>query len=157
MIIRGLRDEDFCQYKKTSMFIAFPHCTWKCEKECGERVCQNGTLAYAPEISVDVEKLVKRYLGNPITKSICCGGLEPLDSYDDLLTLIACVRQYCQDDIVIYTGYNKDEILDKIEELKQFENIIIKYGRFVPGQQPHFDEVLQVSLASSNQYAEKIS
>jgi len=157
MIIKGLRDEDFCQYKNAAMFIIFPYCSWKCERECGERVCHNGTLAYAPDISVNVENIVKRYLGNPITKSICCGGLEPLDSYDDLLELISCLREHCQDDVVIYTGYNKDEILDKIETLKQFSNIIIKYGRFIPGQQSHFDEVLQVELASSNQYAEKIS
>jgi hypothetical protein len=157
MIIKGLRDEDFCQYKYAAMFIAFPRCSWKCEKECGERVCQNGTLAYAPDISVNAENLVRRYLGNPITKAICCGGLEPLDSYDDLLELISCVRTYCEDDIVIYTGYRKDEIMDKLETLKQFKNIVVKYGRFVPGQQPHFDKVLQIELASDNQYAEQIS
>ena len=64
---------------------------------------------------------------------------------------------HCSDDIVIYTGYNFDEIRYQVLTLKQFENIIIKFGRYLPDQDSHFDEVLGVSLASNNQYGEKIS
>ena len=42
--IRGLVDEDFVNYKKPAMFIAFPYCTFKCDKECGYSVCQNSSL-----------------------------------------------------------------------------------------------------------------
>ena len=62
-----------------------------------------------------------------------------------------------QDDIVIYTGYNKEEIGNKINILKQFPNIIIKFGRFIPGHEKHYDDVLCVELASNNQFAEVIS
>ena len=44
-----------------------------------------------------------------------------------------------------------------INNLKQFPNIIIKFGRFIPNQQSHYDEVLGINLASDNQYAKKIS
>ena len=37
-----------------------------------------------------------------------------------------------------------------------FKNIIIKYGRYIPDQEPHYDEVLGVNLASDNQYAERL-
>ena len=37
MRIKFLVDEDFVNYKKPSMFIGFPSCTWKCEKECGQK------------------------------------------------------------------------------------------------------------------------
>jgi len=40
--------------------------------------------------------------------------------------------------------------------LKDFDNIIIKYGRFIPGQEKHYDEILGVYLASNNQYAERL-
>jgi hypothetical protein len=40
--------------------------------------------------------------------------------------------------------------------LKNFDNIIIKYGRYIPGQEKHFDETLGVYLASDNQYAERL-
>jgi hypothetical protein len=66
-------------------------------------------------------------------------------------------RYWSEDDIVIYTGYNKEEILDKIEWLKLYGPIIVKYGRFIPNQQPHHDEVLGIKLASDNQFAERIS
>ena len=42
MIIKQLVDEDFVNYKKPSMFIGFPTCDWKCERECGHQgLCQN--------------------------------------------------------------------------------------------------------------------
>ena len=38
-----------------------------------------------------------------------------------------------------------------------FRNIIVKFGRFIPDQESHYDEVLGVNLASNNQYAKKLS
>lgn len=157
MIIKGIQDEDFVNYKKPSMFISFPSCTWKCDRECGKKVCQNGTLAAAPNIEIDVKTIVDRYINNPITKAVVCGGLEPFDTWDDLQKFIIELRQKSQDDIVIYTGYKKEEILYAVDWLNLFPNIIVKFGRFVPNKQKHYDEVLKVYLASDNQYAERIS
>ena len=157
MIIKGIQDEDFVNYKKPSMVIAFPHCTWKCEKECGKKVCQNGTLATTPNIEIDVKILVDRYINNPITKAVVCGGLEPFDTWNNLQKFIIELRQKSQDDIVIYTGYKKEEISYAVDWLNLFPNIIVKFGRFVPDQQKHYDEVLGIYLASDNQYAERIS
>ena len=157
MKIKGLQDEDFVNYKKPSMFIGFPTCSWKCEKECGKGVCQNSALATSPNISIGVKSIVNRYINNPITSAIVCGGLEPFDSWDDLYQLIVYMRVSTQDDIVIYTGYYKEEIKEYIDKLKTFRNIIIKFGRYIPNQEKHYDEVLGVYLSSSNQEAEKIS
>ena len=66
-------------------------------------------------------------------------------------------RKKSNDDIVIYTGYYKEEIVDKINRLKNYDNIVVKFGRFIPGHEKHFDEVLGIELASDNQYAEAIS
>jgi hypothetical protein len=95
---------------------------------------------------------------NPITKAIVCGGLEPFDNWEDLVNLIHEFRKHTQDFIVIYSGFYLSEINDKVEYLRQnYDNIIIKFGRFVPNQELYYDEVLGVRLASSNQYAERIS
>lgn len=157
MNIKQLIDEDFTNYKKPSMFIGFPKCNFKCEKECGLRVCQNGILATSPMMDVDLQSIVDRYIKNDITKAIVVGGLEPFDSFNDLLNLVIETRDYVEDDIVIYTGYYKEEIKDMIKTLKCFKNIVVKFGRYIPNQQPHYDEVLGVYLASDNQYAERIS
>lgn len=157
MVIKGVTAEDFLNYKKPSMFIALPSCSWKCDKECGVQVCQNGALAKAPNIDIDVDTIVKKYLDNPITKAVVCGGLEPFDSWSDLLLFIEKFRAKSQDDVVIYTGYYKEEITDKIDILKQHKNIIIKFGRFIQGHKKHYDDVLGIELASDNQYAEVIS
>ena len=156
MIVKEVRDEDFVNYKKPSMFIGFPNCSWKCEKECGERCCQNSALAQSPSINVSIDALIDRYMSNPITKAIVCGGLEPLDSWDDLQNFILLFRYWCPDDIVIYTGYKENEVQDKLEWLSLYEPIVVKFGRYIPNQQPHYDEVLGVKLASDNQYAKVV-
>lgn len=157
MIIKQLLDEDFVNYKKPSMFIGFPSCSWKCDKECGMQVCQNGALATSPKKNICFKTIVNRYINNPITSSVVCGGLEPFDTWDDLYGLVTYLRVSTQDDIVIYTGYYKEEIEVYIDELKVFSNIIIKFGRYIPGCERHYDEVLGIYLASDNQYAERIS
>ena len=160
MIIKGLRDEDFLQYKLPSMLVAFPSCTFKCEKECNcKGMCQNGVLANSPNIEVSESDIVDRYLKNPISKALVCGGLEPFDSETSLLELMFRFREKSSDPIVIYTGYYKEEISEYIYKsiCKYIPNVIIKFGRYIPNQKPHYDEVLGIFLASDNQYAEKIS
>lgn len=121
--------------------------------------CQNSSLAKSKIISYDEDELIQRYRRNPITKAIVCCGLEPFDSFSDLLLLIQKLRSVynCNDDVVIYTGYYKEEISEQVEILREYPNIIIKFGRYVPNQQSRKDEILGVVLASDNQYAEKIS
>lgn len=157
MEICALQDEDFINYKKPSIFIGFPSCSWKCDKECGMQVCQNSALASTHPKKIDVKTIANRYINNPITSSVVCGGLEPFDTWDDLYGLVTYLRTLIQDDIVIYTGYYKEEIKEYIDELKVFSNIIIKFGRYIPNHEKHYDSVLGVYLASDNQYAERIS
>ena len=157
MILKGLIDTDSINYKKISMVLEFPKCNFKCDFECGQQVCQNSTLATAPNIEVNIEDIIQRYMNNPMTEAICFQGLEPFDTFSDLWTFIRMFREISDDDIIIYTGYNKCEIRDKIKILKEYPNIIIKYGRYVPNQKPHYDDLLGVYLASYNQYTEKIS
>lgn len=152
MKVKGIIDEDFCNYKKPSMYIAFPNCSFKCDKECGRAVCQNSALAKEKNIDIDINEIIIRYINNPITKSLVCGGLEPFDNFDDLIQLISNFRNFTNDDIVIYTGYNEDEIWDKVEKIIIYPNIIIKFGRFIPDDIEYFNEDLGVNLASKNQY-----
>lgn len=157
MLVKKIIDEDFNDYKKPSMFIAMPHCNFKCDKECGKQVCQNSALATASDIEINITDIVSRYENNGLTQAVVLGGLESFDSWLDLYSFVCVFRSVTDDDIVIYTGYDMDEIIDKVITLKQFPNIIIKYGRYIPDQEPHYDEVLGVYLASDNQYAERIS
>lgn len=149
MLIKGILFEDFVNYKKPCMVLEFPYCSFK----CGSDVCQNYQMQEILPINVPIDTLIERYLSNPITEAIVMQGLEPFDSFNDLYDFIEELRQYSSDDIVIYTGYNFDEIKDKVLSLKQFENIIIKFGRYIPNDTKKYDEVLGVTLASSNQYA----
>lgn len=158
MIVKGVTVEDFINYKVPSMFIAMPRCTFKCEKECGLRCCQNSELVQAPDIDVDDDTLARTYLNNSITRAICFGGLEPMDSFEEVFNFIKLLRTkyHCSDTCVIYTGYNKIEVLSQLAQLAPLGNIIVKTGRFVPNQKPHYDQLLGVYLASDNQMAELV-
>lgn len=170
MKIKGITDECFSDYKAPAMYIAFPKCSFKCDKELGANYCQNSQLAKEPTIEIEKENLIERYLKNPITEAIVFGGLEPFDSELDLLPFVDCLRrQYkCNDKIIIYTGYTEGELQrgewgnGTQEKQKQYwsslisyGNIIIKFGRFRPNEEPHFDDILGVNLASKNQYAKE--
>ena len=167
MLVKGIIDEDFLNYKKPSMYIATSKCSFKCDKENGCQLCQNSHLAQQPEIRIGVKEILRRYLSNPITKAIVISGLEPFDTPELLYDIVLGFRDIgVMDDIVIYTGYTEYELtLDDSGRqevatynwLKHYPNIYIKFGRYVPGQEPHYDEVLGVKLASDNQYGKKVS
>ena len=164
MKIKNLIDEDFVNYKKPSMFIAVPNCDFKCDKECGEPVCQNSELAATPSIEIEPEEIINRFNNNPITEAIVFGGLEPLYNKNGSSSFFHHFSGYLTDlnkgtDIVVYTGYYPEEIpyssfqywgalVDAIEG-----HLIFKFGRFIPNKPSRFDEVLGVELASNNQFA----
>lgn len=158
MILKGLVTEDFLNYKKCSLFLIFPNCSFKCDKENGTQVCQNWLLVQEPNLDIPVERIINDYFKNDLTEAVVCGGLEPFDSFDELYKFIRLFRDVSDDDIVIYTGYTEEELAASmyIAPLAKFGNIIIKYGRYRPNEQPHFDEILGVKLASSNQYAKRL-
>lgn len=151
MTIKGIIDYDIVNYKKPSLFICFPRCSFK----CGKDICQNHAIYNEPNLDVSMGEIINIYDNNPLTKAIVCGGMEPFDSEVDLQRFIAEFRHNHSDDVVIYTGYTEEEVKDKVEKLSSFGNVVIKFGRYIPNQKPHFDEVLGVYLASDNQYAKE--
>ena len=157
MIIKDIVTTDFVNYKKPSLYIAMPNCSFKCDKENGNQYCQNWQLTKQPNIEICSVDLIEKYYDSKIDQSVVFGGLEPFDSWKDLYEFIYVFRQTYQDDVVIYTGYTEEEIAEQVDCLKFFSNIIIKFGRYRPNQEKHFDDLLGVYLASDNQYAKKIS
>lgn len=155
MILKGIIDYDCVNYKEPVLTLQFPRCSFKCDKLNNAPVCQNSHLASEPNINIHMSYIWDLYKQNPLTKGFCCQGLEPLDSCDELLDFIAYIRCLSNDPIIIYTGYNKDEVTKFIYNISHFGNIIIKWGRYKVGDAPHYDPILGVKLASDNQYAER--
>jgi len=155
--IKGIIDEDFVNYKVPSMVLEFPYCTFK----CGKKYCQNADIVTDKTIEVSIRSLCERYINNGITEAIVCQGMEPMDSFDELIEFVSVMRNEFKvdDDIVIYTGYYQSELKKKkyYDILKQFRNIVVKFGRYKPNRKSHYDSVLGVNLASDNQYARRIS
>lgn len=158
--LRGVVVEDFCNYKLPSMFLISSYCDWKCchEANIDESVCQNHGLVSGTIKQYSYDSIYQAYINNPITKAIVIGGLEPMLQIDEIIGLIKFFRKnHCQDTFVIYTGYYPSEIQDCVSKLKNLNNIIIKYGRYVPNAKSRYDDVLGITLISDNQYAEVLS
>lgn len=156
MKTKGLIEEDFVNFKVPSLFICTSKCNFKCDTECGKKICQNSYLATAPIFEIDDSKIIKKYLSNDITEAIVIGGLEPFDTYQEIYNFIFKFRQLSNDTVVIYTGYNPSEIKDILKYFYEFNNIIIKFGRFIPDDKERYDNVLGITLSSSNQFAQTI-
>jgi pyruvate-formate lyase-activating enzyme len=159
MKVKAIIDEDFINYKKPSMMIAMCYCDWKCllERNLSLSICQNHSLSPQKDIEIPIDSLVDRYLKNPITQAIVIAGLEPMLQFSEVYEFIKEFRKNSSDDIVIYTGYYENEIQEQLKQLQEINNIIIKFGRFIPDSDKRYDDVLGVWLASDNQYAVKIS
>ncbi|MBR0423051.1 MAG: 4Fe-4S cluster-binding domain-containing protein [Clostridia bacterium] len=158
--VKEIVDENFQDYKKASMFIATVKCDFKCLKEKGMdfSICQNSKIAKLPNKKVFIPDIFQRYMNNPLTSAVVVGGLEPMLQFEEVLNLVSYFRnKNCNDDFVIYTGYYATEVANKIKLLQSFNNIIIKYGRFIPDSNPVFDDVLGINLNSENQHAVKIT
>ena len=161
MRVTNIVYEDFVNYKKPSMFLGSIGCDFKCCTEGGfdVSICQNSSLAQAKITDMSNYEIYNKYIHNPITQAVVIGGLEPMLQWQEVLDLICFFRtNNCDDDFVIYTGYTEEELERNILwNFKNFKNIVFKFGRFKINEPHHYDEVLGVELASSNQYAKRIS
>ena len=65
MILKGIITEDFVNYKKPSMTLMFPKCSFK----CGYDLCQNRELRNEKNIEVTSGEIIQAYISNPITEA----------------------------------------------------------------------------------------
>lgn len=144
--------ETFVDYKKTGLYVSGSRCNLKCKE------CFNENLKHSPTIKIKPIQFVEDYIiKNQVIESVIFSGLNWFDKFEDLLQLVNCIRVKTDIDIVIYTGYKESEVLSEIDMLKENKNIIVKFGEYIPNDMEVYDEVLGITLASSNQYAKKIS
>ena len=62
--LKYILDENFQDYKKTSMLLATCKCDWKCLKEQGLdlSICQNSELVKQKTINISIYYLANRYI-----------------------------------------------------------------------------------------------
>lgn len=162
MKIKFIKDEDFVNYKKPAMFIGACMCDFKCctENNLPISTCQNAEWGQCPIKSIPTDDIILRFLSNPFTDAVVFGGLEPFLQITEVIEFIDLLRNAYNSnaDVVIYTGYTEEEVCStrfshEYHQLQQYQNVVIKFGRYVPNRPSRYDDVLGVTLASDNQYA----
>ena len=160
MKLKQIVDTDYVNYKLPSMYLATCVCDWKCCKEAGVpvTVCQNNPTTQMPNVEVPADEILRRFYTNPLSKAFVFAGLEPFKQWQELYETIQYIRGAgCGADIVIYSGYTEEELAEYITTVQPYHNIIIKFGRYKPNDTARYDDVLGITLVSSNQYAKRIS
>ena len=98
MNLKGVKLEDFVNYKKPSMFLITCFCDWKCCWEIGvdSSICQNMPIAKEEIRDIPNEVLYNLYERSEISKSIVLGGLEPFLQFPELCCgfLLQCSGLY---------------------------------------------------------------
>lgn len=155
MLVKTLfiNDCDIVNYKEACMFIG---AGYSCSRGCPN--CQNEALKGTQPHLTKGERIVEDYLHLPITHAIVFGGLEPLDDLDNLTEWVRLFRDKTNDPIIIYSGDSPESprVGNAVTRLKRYKNIIFKLGEYHTGQEPHYDELLGVKLASDNQHGYRL-
>lgn len=151
-------EENYQDYKESSLKIVTSICDFKCCTEQGIDVSVCANHSYANNIPNKVKnKSILAIYNNmrPFCSSIVFGGLEPLKQLVELYGTCKYLRDNgVEDDIVIYTGYYPHELNPHdMLLLISLKKVIIKFGRYIPNTTSRYDEVLGVVLASKNQFA----
>ena len=155
MILKGIIDESFGDYKLCSMLLITNSCEWKCEG------CQNVHLSTLPSIEYQDDEIFCRFLTNPLSEAIVFGGLEPLDQADEIVKFIRKAKDeyHLGIPLIFYTGYTEEELssfkFNSFRDIcKEYRGrVIIKCGRYIQNCPPKYDENLGVTLISNNQFS----
>lgn len=161
MLLLDVKTDDVTDYKETSIYIAFPYCTGKCGDECQNRHLRG----IYPSLNVTASDIYRLYSNLKTHKAVVMAGLEPLDSFNDVLDIVEEFFSRIKPvDIVIFTGYNYDEYKEQFEEKliqivkgakrPEGKKLIVKIGRYDNVNYPGswFCKTLGVNLATKNQF-----
>lgn len=160
--------DNVTDYKKTSLFLVFPYCSGKCGEEC-----QNKDLRKKKIKEFNNKDIITLYQSLNTHNAVVCGGLEPLDSFEELKQLIEDFAKFSSIkpvDFVIYTGYDnlikyyfdgryrevKEDFFDLLQAWKNYaepgSELIIKQGKYDTNHKiPWHSKLLGVDLATNNQ------
>lgn len=165
MVLIDVKTDNVTDYKKTSLLLVFPYCSGKCGPECQNISLIRGEVktSYITATADDISDL---YYNLKTHEAVVMAGLEPFDSFDDVLSIVESLCKLDKPcDIVIYTGYNKEEYEERFQKdlLKVFKSatadrscykkLIVKIGRYDSNnKQKWHSNILGVDLATKNQY-----
>ena len=106
--------------------VWFQGCSIKC-KGCMSKY----TWEFNEKYKKDVDEVIKEITSYPVKRITISGG-EPFDQPKGLKYLLKELKEKGFEDILVYTGYEYDEIKDKYKDIFQYIDVLIT-GRFIEG------------------------
>ena len=104
--------------------VWFQGCNIKC-KGCMSKY----TWSFDTKYKRNIEDVIKEILSYP-SKKITISGGEPFDQPKELEYLLKTLKENNFEDILVYSGYDYEEIKNKYENILKYIDILIA-GRFI--------------------------
>lgn len=112
MKLSGIIEESIVDGPGIRITIFFQGCTHHCYKCHNEK-----TWDFNLGKTCSLEQIDKIIENNPHTDGITLSGGDPLDQYEDCLTLCKHIKNKYKDlNIILYTGYTYEQIIQKHHE-----------------------------------------
>ena len=129
---------------RVTLFVS--GCTHRC-KGCHNKATWD--FNFGKEFSNEVKNELFKVISKPYIKGLTLSGGDPLDNYDEILSLVKKFREYFGNtkDIWLYTGYLLEEMIENgKDEILKYIDVIV--------DGPYKEELRDITLAfrgSSNQ------
>lgn len=101
------------------------------------------------------ESIIKEVLEYKFSTGVIFGGFEWTEQIDDLYALLDCATNNGLS-IMLYTHYDKSELVELYPRLYTYHGLYIKYGEYRRDFHQDGYTSCGVPLASTNQYIEQV-
>lgn len=126
--IAGIVNESIVDGPGIRMAIFVQGCPHKCEG------CHNPqTHDFDSGSDVLIDEIIEKMGKNPILKGITLSGGEPFCKAPELY-MIAKAAHEKKLDVITYTGYSIEEILNEVEKNRDFKNLLLETDTLIDGR-----------------------
>jgi pyruvate-formate lyase-activating enzyme len=135
-------------------FVGALICAVSCSIGCKD--CFNESVKQEPNRCSYIPNILDEIQANPFNEGVILAGLEWSSQPKELIALVKeATKRHLP--IIIYTGYTSDQFIRRVPRIKEFPNVLIKYGSFNQNLRSFEHKEYGVNLASTNQHIQKIS
>jgi len=135
-------------------FVGALVCALDCNIGC--KGCFNQSLKEAPIFYKKADEIMDEIMSNPFNEGVILAGLEWSLQPTELLALVksATVRNM---PVIVYTGHDINTFLRRVPLIKQFTEVLVKYGAYDESKLSLTHEAYGIKLASTNQHIDSIA
>ncbi|MCH4890037.1 radical SAM protein [Acidaminobacter sp. JC074] len=135
-------------------FVGALVCALDCNIGC--KGCFNQSLKEAPIFYKKADEVLDEIMSNPFNEGVILAGLEWSLQPSELMAMIkSCASKNIP--VIVYTGHKIETFLRRVPKIKNYPEVLIKYGAYDESKLSLTHEAYGVRLASTNQNIQSVA